>query len=90
MFTPITFNEDVCDGCNVCVEVCPMDVLAPNPEKGKPPLVAFPDECSYDGACWIHCPHHEERAIRIITPLPMRVSVLRGDRSTQKANGEKA
>ncbi len=80
MFRPIMFNEDVCNGCNVCVNVCPMDVLAPNPEEGKTPIVVFPDECWYEGACWMHCPRHDEGAIKIVTPLPMRVSILRGDR----------
>jgi hypothetical protein len=42
--------------------------------------VAFPDECWYEGACWIHCPHREKGAVNIVTPLPMRVSVLKGDR----------
>ncbi len=80
MFRPIVFNEEVCNGCNVCVDVCPMDILSPNPEKGKPPIVAFPDECWYEGACWIHCPQHEKGAVTILTPLPMRVSVLKGKR----------
>jgi NAD-dependent dihydropyrimidine dehydrogenase PreA subunit len=52
--------------------------LQPNPEKGKPPVVAYPDECAYDGACWIHCPLRDQGAIKIVPPLPMRVSILRG------------
>ena len=27
------FNPDICNGCNLCVEVCPTDVMMPNPEK---------------------------------------------------------
>jgi ferredoxin len=30
------FNPDICNGCNACVEVCPTDVMMPNPEKKKP------------------------------------------------------
>jgi Pyruvate/2-oxoacid:ferredoxin oxidoreductase delta subunit len=34
-FKHIYFDEDVCDGCNICVDVCMCDTLAPNPEKGS-------------------------------------------------------
>ena len=34
---PIVFDEKVCTGCNNCVEKCVVDILMPNPEKGKPP-----------------------------------------------------
>lgn len=80
MLRPIVFDEDVCDGCNMCVNVCLMEILAASPEKGKPPTVAYPDECAYDGACWIHCHLREEGAIKVVPPLPMRVSIRWGDR----------
>jgi NAD-dependent dihydropyrimidine dehydrogenase PreA subunit len=80
MFNPITFNEKTCTVCNHCVEVCLMEILAVNPEKGKPPLVKYPDECAYDGACWMQCPQREKGAIKITPPLPMRVSILKGDK----------
>lgn len=80
MFRPVRFNEDACTGCNHCVEVCLMEILAANPEKGKPPLVLYPDECAYDGACWMQCPQREKGAITIVPPLPMRVSILKGAR----------
>jgi NAD-dependent dihydropyrimidine dehydrogenase PreA subunit len=79
MFNPIVFNEDVCDGCNACVNVCLMEILERNPEKGKPPLVKYPDECAYDGACWMQCHRAAEGAIKIVPPLPMRVSILKGE-----------
>lgn len=79
MFRPVVFNEEVCNGCNTCVDICPMDILAPNPEKGKPPIVMYPEECWYGGGCWARCPLRDEGAIQIMTPLPMRVSILRGD-----------
>lgn len=53
---PITFNTDICDGCNRCVEVCQVDILIPSPEKGKPPLVLYPGECWYGGSCVEVCP----------------------------------
>lgn len=80
MFNPIVFNEDVCTGCNICVDVCLMEILEASPEKGKPPIVKYPDECAYDGACWMQCPQREKGAIKIVPPLPMRVSILRGEK----------
>ena len=79
MFNPISFNEAACTGCNNCVDVCLMEILEANPEKGKPPLVKYPDECAYDGACWMQCPQRGKGAIKITPPLPMRVSILRGE-----------
>ena len=87
MFTPVVFNEQACNGCNICVDVCPMDILVGNPEKGKPPLVVYPNECWFDGSCWVRCPAREKGAIMVRIPLPMRVSVLRGERS-QSAESE--
>ncbi len=81
MHTPILFDESVCNGCNICVEVCPMDILGPSPEKNKPPLVLYGDECRYCGACWIRCPHGKRHALKIIVPPSMRVSILRGARA---------
>ncbi len=78
MFSPIHFNEKTCIGCNKCVDVCLMDIMEKNSEKGKPPVVVHPDECAYDGACWFQCPCRDKGAITITPPLPMRVSILRG------------
>ena len=53
---PVTFDETKCIGCNICVNVCRMDVLAPNPIKGKPPIVVYPDECWFCATCVEDCP----------------------------------
>ena len=34
-FKHIYFNEQACNGCNTCVEVCMCDAFVANPEKGK-------------------------------------------------------
>ena len=34
----IVINEDLCTGCNMCVDVCRTDVMIPNPVEGKPPV----------------------------------------------------
>jgi len=79
MFNPVVIDEAVCNGCNNCVEVCPMDIFEVNPNKGEPPIVKYPDECAYDGVCWERCPNSDAGAITVTPPLPMRVSILRGN-----------
>ena len=51
---PVIFT-DKCKGCNLCVEVCPVDVYIPHPEKGKAPIILHPDECWYCGSCVHAC-----------------------------------
>ncbi|WP_350340634.1 ferredoxin family protein [Candidatus Solincola tengchongensis] len=53
---PVLFDPELCTGCNACVDVRRKDVLFPNPEKGKPPLILYPDECWFCGCCVIYCP----------------------------------
>jgi len=77
---PVIFNPGLCHGCNVCVEVCQMDVFIPNPEKRKPPIMLYPEECWYEGCCVAHCPI--PGAIRLNHPLMQRV------RWKRKATGE--
>lgn len=54
---PLTFFPDLCSGCNQCVEVCQVDLMIPNPEKGKPPILLYPGECWYCGCCVDACPN---------------------------------
>lgn len=53
---PIVFDLDLCIGCNVCVDICQVDIMVPNPEEGAPPVVLYPEECWYDGSCVSACP----------------------------------
>jgi len=68
---PVNFNADLCDGCLKCVNICQVDIMIPNPEKGKPPIVLFPEECWYCGSCVEECPN--EGAIKLNHPLQQRV-----------------
>ncbi|MGD9239674.1 MAG: 4Fe-4S binding protein [Desulfobacterales bacterium] len=76
-FKHIYFNEDTCDGCGKCVEVCMCDAFVHNPQKGKAPILKYPDECWFCGCCITHCPHKNEGAIQMMTPFPMRGSFKR-------------
>jgi NAD-dependent dihydropyrimidine dehydrogenase PreA subunit len=53
---PVLFNADICNGCNTCVEVCPVDVYLPHPQEGRPPIIMHQDECWYCGCCVNDCP----------------------------------
>ena len=61
-------------GCNACVNICQVDILIPSPEKGKHPIVLYPGECYYCGACVMACPH--DGAIRLEHPLMNRAKFV--------------
>ncbi|MFQ6054045.1 MAG: 4Fe-4S binding protein [Candidatus Bathyarchaeia archaeon] len=58
---PIKVDAGKCDGCGVCVEICPMDALRMRDDE---PHLKY-DECWYCGACVEDCPRH---AIRLELP----------------------
>ncbi len=70
-FPAVKFDPQLCTGCNTCVDVCRTDVLFPNTEKGKPPVIAYPDECWFCGCCVFDCP---SKAIQLVHPLNQRVA----------------
>jgi NAD-dependent dihydropyrimidine dehydrogenase PreA subunit len=69
---PVTIYPVPCTGCNRCVNVCPVDLFLPNPERGGPPLVVFPGECWFEGSCVDICP--EPGAIVLNRPFVSRVN----------------
>jgi NAD-dependent dihydropyrimidine dehydrogenase PreA subunit len=67
---PVTVDEDKCiadKGCTVCVDVCPMDLLAINPATQKA-YMAF-DECWYCMPCEKDCP---TGAVKVDIPYLLR------------------
>ncbi len=57
----VTFNEKYCKGCELCVKVCPVHILAMDNqrinENGYHPAgVVEPDKCIACGSCAIMCP----------------------------------
>ena len=47
---PVTVDASLCvQGCTLCVDICPLDSLAINPESGK--AYMHVDECWYCGPC---------------------------------------
>ena len=67
---PVIIDEEKCiahKGCSVCVDVCPLDVLAIDPARGKAYMVA--DECWYCTPCAKDCP---TGAVRVEIPYLLR------------------
>ena len=64
---PLSWDLELCVGCNRCVDICQVDVMLPSPGKGEPPIAAFPGECWYCGSCVTACP--VPGAIRLRHPL---------------------
>ena len=50
-------NLDECDGCGLCVDVCPMDVLRMN-ETIKQPMIRYPEDCMTCYNCERECPYN--------------------------------
>lgn len=70
---PVEFDEEICNGCNRCVNICMFDVLFPNPEKDKPPILLYPDECWRCGCCLMECPLRDKGAIKVSFPLILKM-----------------
>ena len=57
----VTFREDRCKGCGLCVMACPTQIIALDPEKinGKgyhPATVVKKEECIGCASCALMCP----------------------------------
>lgn len=66
----IAIEAGLCIGCNSCADICRTQTLLPNPEKGRPPVLAYPDECWYCGCCVEACP---TGALQMRLPINQRV-----------------
>lgn len=52
---PVIVDHETCiKGCKVCIESCPVDCLAIDPERGKAFMAH--DDCWYCLACEVDCP----------------------------------
>ena len=71
---PLIYDESLCIGCNRCASVCQCDILLPSEPKGKPPVVMYPGECYYCGACVMACP--VKGAVRLEHPLMNRAKFV--------------
>lgn len=44
-----------CIGCQMCIDICPMDVFRYNSELKKS-VIAYPDNCQSCAQCFYNCP----------------------------------
>lgn len=67
---PVKIDAEKCiadQGCRVCIDVCPLDVLRINPETGKAHMRY--DECWYCLPCALDCP---TKAVTVSIPYLLR------------------
>lgn len=72
----VTIDEDVCVGCNACANICRIQAILPDAEPGKPPVLAYPDECWYCACCVEAC---RTGALRMNLPINQRIFYKRKD-----------
>jgi len=48
-------DEDLCTGCEICIDDCPMDVIRLDKKKGKA-YIAYFEDCGVCFQCMTHCP----------------------------------
>ena len=56
-----SINEELCNGCSVCIRDCPMDVIRSN-EETKKAYIAYANDCAVCYICELGCP---EKAIKV-------------------------
>ncbi len=60
--------EELCKGCNVCIELCPKDLLRESKKlnvKGIfPPTLIDQDQCTGCGICELYCPDFAMYVVR--------------------------
>ncbi len=54
-------DENKCNGCGICVNSCPMDVIRMDEERKKA-IATYPEDCTLCAVCEIDCP---EQAIYV-------------------------
>ena len=48
-------DHELCTGCGICVDSCPMDVIRMD-EKNEKAVIKYPEECMACGDCKLDCP----------------------------------
>ena len=46
---------DLCNGCGICINSCPMDVIRMD-VKRKKAVIQYPEDCMLCGWCFTDCP----------------------------------
>jgi adenylylsulfate reductase subunit B len=67
---PPVIDNNLCNFCGICYNVCPQDVFAIEKQSRRVPEIAYPQECWYCGACVVDCPR---AAVSLDLPLPLHI-----------------
>jgi len=65
---PPIINPKICNGCGLCVDLCPMDVLRINGKENVAQVI-YPFECSHCGTCKFECESNSASAISMEFPF---------------------
>ena len=47
-------DQNRCNGCGICVDVCPLDVIRMD-ERGEKAIIRYPDDCHTCFECEMNC-----------------------------------
>jgi NAD-dependent dihydropyrimidine dehydrogenase PreA subunit len=74
--TTLALDAARCNGCRICLTVCPHPVFRPIHGGGGPGVeIADRDACIECGACVLNCP---EKALRVDPGVGCAIAILRG------------
>ena len=62
-------DQELCNGCGVCVNICPMDVFRVDEDSEKA-IIRYPEDCMLCEFCVLDCP------VDAITVTPEKHSPL--------------
>ena len=63
---PPIIDQNKCNACGICADICPTDVFRVLEKKGIPEI-RYPEECWHCNSCVLDC---RQEAVKLRIPLP--------------------